>query len=130
MQGAGGLFGEFESSNRFAMTGSFIGLFGVMVASFFLTALEMSATPAGGLFNLMPVVFLPTHFGSVWILRVVCIALLSIVWFAIRNRIPSRLLYLSTASLSCVIAMTMSATGHASDAGDFSFPEIMDWFHL
>ena len=33
-------------------------------------------------------------------------------------------------SLGLIIAMTESASGHASDAGDFSVAEIMDWFHI
>jgi putative copper export protein len=32
--------------------------------------------------------------------------------------------------LSLIVSMTASASGHASDAGDFSLPEIMDWLHL
>jgi putative copper export protein len=32
--------------------------------------------------------------------------------------------------LALIVSMTASASGHASDAGDFSLPEIMDWLHL
>ena len=32
--------------------------------------------------------------------------------------------------LGLIVAMTASASGHASDAGDLSLPEMMDWLHL
>ncbi len=32
--------------------------------------------------------------------------------------------------IAVIIAMTESASGHASDKGDFSIPEIMDFLHL
>src|SRR5208282_2346319 len=33
-------------------------------------------------------------------------------------------------AFTVVISMTLSASGHASDKGDFSIDEIMDWLHL
>ncbi len=91
---------------------------------------EMSARPIEALFPLIPVVILKTHFGLLWIIRITALimtVLLTTVGGRHRNSPP--LLYVLV-GLALLIAWTESATGHASDKGDFTVPELADWLHL
>jgi putative copper resistance protein D len=93
-------------------------------------ASEMSGRPIEDLFPLMPVIILKTHFGLLWISRVMAL----IVTFLLatvsgRYRNSPGLLYVLV-GLAVLIAWTESATGHAADKGDFTAPELADWLHL
>ena len=72
----------------------------------------------------LPVVLMRTHFGAVWIARVVALVLLVAVSFA-RSR-PARIAGLV---LSLWIALSGSLTGHAADLGDLSLAVLVDWLH-
>jgi putative copper resistance protein D len=91
---------------------------------------EMSGYPMTGVLPALPTVLLRTHLGHAWLLRMAAIvALLASITAAggtLRSR-PSRWFMLGCA---VVVSAMDSASGHASDAGDFSAPEIMDWLHL
>ncbi len=100
------------------------------VAELLVHAAEMSGKPLGSAYPVLPAVILKTHFGKVWLIRIASLLLISVVaGTAGRRRGSGTFLYLLL-GLGAIIAMTESASGHASDAGDFSIAEIMDWLHL
>lgn len=93
-------------------------------------AAEMSVSPLWEAFPALPAVVLKTHFGGVWLIRIAgLVLLLAIVW-AGRTYRDSRLALYFLLGIGAIVAMTESASGHASDAGDLSLNEIVDWLHL
>jgi putative copper export protein len=112
--------------------------FGVAIAfmiacttfNLFVRAVEMSGSSFFSVFPVLPLVLFRTHFGRVWIIRITAEILLLISLKLFGQRRDSRLFLLSMLALACFVAATESASGHASDAGDFSLPEITDWLHL
>jgi putative copper export protein len=91
---------------------------------------EMSGESFSTLWGSLPLVVLRTHFGLVWLIRV---SVLLVLGFALKiwTRHRDKRGFLSILlALALVISITESASGHASDAGDFSLPEIADWLHL
>lgn len=90
---------------------------------------EMSGQPFPAFFSALPIVLFRTHYGVVWIIRIGALFLLALSKMAVRYRDKRAFLFLML-SLVLLVSMTASASGHASDAGDFSLPEIMDWLHL
>jgi putative copper resistance protein D len=100
------------------------------VVCFFLRASEMSGQPFPEVWGMLPTVLFRTHFGHIWLVKVSALLALGIVFTAgMRNRTKRAYLFLPLI-LCIVISMTESASGHASDAGDFSLPEFWDWLHL
>jgi putative copper resistance protein D len=91
---------------------------------------EMGGRGISETFPLLCTVALKTHFGRAWLTRVVAVVLLYVLLRSMRPFPSSRALLVFMLGLTVVISATASATGHASDAGDFSVPEIMDWLHL
>jgi putative copper resistance protein D len=106
----------------------------VMIActtsNLFVRAVEMSGSSVFSVFPVLPVVLLRTHFGRVWIVRIAAEMLLLISLKFFGQRRDSRAALVFMLALAGLIAWTESASGHASDAGDFSLPEITDWLHL
>lgn len=99
-------------------------------ADLFMRAAMMSGRPLSAVLPVMPTVLFQTHYGRVWIVRIVTLLLLSFFfWAGLRYR-DSRIFLVSALVLTLFIAATRSASGHASDAGDFSLSEMMDWLHL
>jgi len=90
---------------------------------------EMSGQPFPAFFSVLPTVLFRTHYGVVWIIRIGALFLLALSKTAVRHRDKHVFLFLMLI-LGLIVSMTASATGHASDAGDLSLPEIMDWLHL
>jgi len=72
----------------------------------------------------LPLVLMRTHFGAVWIARVVGLVLLVAVSFA-RSR-PARIVGLV---LSLGVVLSGSLTGHAADRGDLSLAVLVEWLH-
>jgi len=102
-------------------------MFASSVAELLMRASEISGQPISAVFPILPTVILRTHFGSVWLIRIAAFILLSIMLKAGRRH---RGFLLPMLGLAVIISMTASASGHASDKGDFSVAEIMDWLHL
>jgi len=100
------------------------------VADLLIGTAEMSGSTIQTLFPLLPTVMLKTHFGRVWLIRMVSLVALSLAANAWKKRRSSRLRLYLLLGILAIIAMTESASGHAADKGDFSFAEIADWFHL
>jgi putative copper export protein len=105
-----------------------------MIASSFgdllVRAVEMSGQPLTAVFLVLPTVVFHTHLGHIWLIRIAALILLAVMVKAgSRYRDSRGFLYLIL-GVGLVVSMTMSATGHAADAGDFSIPEVIDWLHL
>ncbi len=92
-------------------------------------SVEMSGQPVYGISSILPLVLFKTHYGSVWLVRVGALVLLALSKTTVRYR-DTRPFLVFMLVLASIVSMTASASGHASDAGDFSVPEIMDWVHL
>jgi putative copper export protein len=107
---------------------------GVMIVctalNLFVRAVEMSGSSVFSVFPVLPTVLFRTHFGIVWIVRIAAeiLILLSLKLFGPRR--DSLVFLVCMLAIAGVIAATESASGHASDAGDFSLSEITDWLHL
>jgi putative copper resistance protein D len=95
-----------------------------------LRAAEMSGNSVATVFPVLPEVIFRTHLGRAWLIRIGALILLLITLLAGGRRRGSRGLMGLMLGITVVIAMTESASGHASDKGDFSVPEIMDFLHL
>jgi putative copper resistance protein D len=99
-------------------------------ALLFARTAEMSGLPFTALLPAVPTVLFKSHYGRVWLLRAVALAVLCIGWWRGRRHLESRSISVFMLCAGVFIAMTRSASGHASDGGDFSIPELMDWLHL
>lgn len=100
------------------------------VAGLLVRSAEMSGFPLQRVFPALPTVIFRTHFGHVWLIRIAALMLMAItVKAGRRHRNTEGFLY-AMLGAGLIIAMTESASGHASDAGDFSVAEIMDCLHL
>jgi len=91
----------------------------------------MSGGRFADIYGVLPVVILQTHFGTVWLVRMGLIGLLTLVWVLRRTPAPrsGRVLMLSLA-VTALIALTTSLSGHAADWGDVTMPVLIDWIHL
>ena len=90
---------------------------------------EMSGQPFPAFFSMLPTVLFRTHYGSFWLARIGALILLAMLKAAARYR-DSRPFLIFMLILALIVSLSASASGHASDAGDFSVPEIMDLLHL
>ncbi len=100
------------------------------VSDLLIGAAEMSGRPVDEVFSFVPTVVLKTHFGRVWVARIISLLLLLAATWVGRRYGESRGALHFMLGLGLIVAMSESASGHASDAGDFSVPEIADLLHL
>jgi putative copper export protein len=100
------------------------------IANLLMRSMDMSGQPFSEIASVLPVVLSRTHYGHAWLVRISALILLAIMLAAGRRTRDSRICQLIMLIIVLVISMTLSATGHASDEGDFSIPETMDWLHL
>jgi putative copper resistance protein D len=123
-------YGDF-SGNAWLLFGIALAvLFAGSAVDLFIRAAGMSGRPVSAVFPVLSTVLSQTHYGRVWIVRIAAVLLLSFfLWSGLRYR-DSRIFLVSALTLALFIAATRSASGHASDAGDFSMAEIMDWLHI
>ncbi|SRR6266704_3737004 len=91
---------------------------------------EMSGQPLSNALSVLPTIVFHTHLGHAWLIRITALVLLSLTLGAGRRYRDSRTCIYLMLGLLAIAAMTKSASGHASDSGDFSIAEIMDWLHL
>jgi putative copper resistance protein D len=99
------------------------------VAGLVFRSMEMSGQPVSEIAAVLPIVLFKTHYGTVWLVRIGALLLLAMSKTAVRYR-NTRTFLVFMLILALAVSMTSSASGHASDEGDFSIPEIMDWLHL
>ncbi len=104
-------------------------MIGGSVAGLVLRSMEMSGQPVSRVASVLPLVLFKTHYGTVWLVRIGALVLLAAAKTAVRYR-DTRVFLVPMLILALAVSMTSSASGHGSDAGDFSVPEIMDWLHL
>jgi putative copper resistance protein D len=104
-------------------------IIGGSVAGLVFRSMEMSGQPVSEIASVLPLVLFKTHYGTVWLVRIGALVLLAVSKTAVRYR-DTRTFLIFMLILALTVSMTSSASGHGSDAGDFSAPEIMDWLHL
>jgi putative copper export protein len=127
--------GFFDQENILANMRRLLGVcMAVMIlsssASLVFRAAEMSGHPLSSVFPVLPTVIFHTHLGRAWLIRIGALVLLSVTLMVGRRRRDSRGFTGFMLGIAVIITMTESASGHASDKGDFSIPEIMDFLHL
>jgi copper resistance protein D len=75
--------------------------------------------------RIVPLVLSRTHFGAIWLGRVVALAALLVV--AARRGGPARVVALA---LAAIVALSTALSGHAADWGDLSLTVLIDWGHV
>ncbi len=100
------------------------------IADLLIGASEISGGSSRAVFAVLPTVLFKTHFGRVWLIRFAAILTLVVALQTGRGSRDSRGSLYFMLALWFIIAMTKSASGHASDSGDFSNAEIADLLHL
>ncbi len=78
----------------------------------------------------LPLVLTQTHYGHIWSLHLVTLALLGGGFAMARAARPSRTWAACMAGGLLVLAFSYSASSHASDNGDFTLAELTDWVHV
>lgn len=79
----------------------------------------------------LPVVLRQTHFGAVWLVRIGLIGLLTLVWGLRRTTaLPAPQTLMLSLSITALIALTTTLSGHAAHWGDLTMPVLIDWIHL
>jgi copper resistance protein D len=122
--------GRIQASMERLIAVCFLVLCATSVASLALRIAVMSGEPMfRGLLN-APQVVLHTHYGPVWALRPVALAVLAAAWFAARRNSLTAAPWVAVLVASAIYAASRSASGHPADAGDFSLQELLDWLHL
>jgi putative copper resistance protein D len=96
----------------------------------FVRAAEMSGLAFPKVLPLLPTILFYTHYGWVWMLRLMGLAGLWVGWYLGRWYRQPRLIPVLMFAAGALVAMTQSASGHAADWGDPSFAELMDWLHI
>jgi putative copper export protein len=72
-----------------------------------------------------PAVLTRTHFGTVWSMRAIALALLLLLAGG-----SSRAARTAACALALGIALTTSLVAHAADQGDLSLTALIDWLHV
>ncbi len=91
---------------------------------------EMSGDPILSALPYLTTVLFKTHIGQVWLIRMITYIIMSLMMTAGNKYRDSPGYLIALFCLGVLAAMMESASGHASDKGDFSMAEIMDWIHL
>ncbi len=129
-------------------------------ADLILRTLSMSGGSQATLGLALPMVLQHTHFGTVWIIRILLLGLLGAAWWLRLQgaAAPSRFAWIAaiprvglsgmtwwlrllgtTASPqfawvsfcgACFVALTTTLSGHSADWGDLAVPVLVDWVHL
>ncbi len=95
-----------------------------------LRASEMTGRGIPDALGVLSVVVQRTHYGTTWLVRAAAsVLLIMLTLFSWEGRKGTALRVVMLA-LAVVIAWTFSASGHASDQGDFTLQEMMDLLHL
>jgi putative copper resistance protein D len=100
------------------------------VGNILIRAMEISGQPFSSVFPVLPTVVFQTHLGRAWLIRISALILLSVIFMIGRRFRDSHGFLFFMLCVTLIISMMESASGHASDKGDFTIPEIMDWLHL
>ena len=90
----------------------------------------LSDLPFGLVWPVLPKVLAYTHYGHVWLARIIAVIGAWLVWWPGRTSTGRRRWAVVMAAVMAVMAFTRSATGHSADQGDFTLMEFMDWLHI
>jgi putative copper export protein len=101
------------------------GLAVAAVAELLLRSETMSGGGLAGAMTALPVVLARTHFGTLWIVRIVALGLAAVSARAASARGRAMALMAAVA-----VALTRSLTAHAADWGDLSLSVLADWLHI
>ena len=75
-------------------------------------------------------ILLNSHFGHSWLIHITAIAVLCSGLFFNRHKMPAKDVAGFMLFISALILLSISATGRADKAGDFTIVEMVDWLHL
>jgi putative copper export protein len=107
------------------LTGAMIALLaGATVAELIVRSATMAGSVAAGI-GAVPLVIGRTHFGALWRLRLLGLALIAALSFSSARGLR-RLAFV----VALGVAFTTAATGHAADWGDFTPTALIDWLHV
>ena len=73
----------------------------------------------------IPTVLARTHFGTIWVTRLVALALSLLI-----SLVPARAARVALLILALAVTVTTSLTGHAADWGDVTISAAIDWVHV
>lgn len=90
-----------------------------------LRAQTMTGATLTAAVTVIPTVLARTHFGSIWIARLLALAI--VIASSSSHTRGGRVL---AGVLVAGLGLTTSLTGHAGDAGDFSLNVLIDWAHV
>lgn len=154
------VYQNLERLLRRVQAGSILIVALTSVADLILRTLTMSGGTMATLGIALPMVLRHTHFGTVWIARILLLGLLGVAWWLRLQgaATPSRFAWIAeiprvglssmtwwlrllgaTASPqfawgsffgACFVALTTTLSGHSAAWGDVTVPVLVDWFHL
>lgn len=100
------------------------------VAGLILHTASMSEVSVWEAYPEIGTVLLKSHYGHLWLLRAAALLTLWITWGMRRRDAVSRLMPTMAVIALAVIALTLSASGHAGDDGILSLLSIANWLHI
>ena len=101
------------------------------VTDMVMRSMMISGKSIGGVLPVIPTVLLKTHFGWVWMSRISLIALLAVLYLAIRGKnVMSRADRFVSIAIAGGLCLTLSLSGHAVDLGNFRLTVLADWIHV
>ena len=79
----------------------------------------------------LPVVLQKTHYGTIWIVRIGLLGLLSLIWlFGRPATLETSWPAWALLAVAIIVPLTTSLSGHAADWGDVRLSVLIDWLHL
>lgn len=124
-------FDSCEARRRKIETGAIVLVALTSIGNLIMRTLVMSGGTLTNLGFAIPVVLRQTHYGRVWIARIVLIGLLAMALLLRRPKTATLHWSLWGSLIGAVlIALTTSLSGHSADWGDLTLPVLIDWFHL
>lgn len=100
-----------------------------LVHPWFVASSMSGSTQFARTLALVPTILSSTRQGSLWYTNSVALAVLLAGRFLARTRTASFIAWMEIASL-CVIAAARAGSSHASEEGDFTLSEILQFIHL
>lgn len=98
-------------------------------AELLLRTADMSDRPLAQAFPEITTVLFQTHYGELWLWRGGALFAAWIAWGIYRRRRNPRASAMAFTALT-IIALTLSAAGHAGDDGILSLANLADWLHI
>lgn len=94
-------------------------------------SVQMSGVELTEALSVVPLILRRTHYGSIWIVRILALMLLWIGWaWTGPGGKGWSVGVMFAAAAAALLAWTYSASGHGADWGDFTWPEWVYWLHV